>query len=76
MATPSTNRPSIHTTLVTEAETEVTRTETVTRDITRDIERILHEIRELDHLRGEETHGVTENVCIIHDELQLLSEYL
>ena len=76
MATPSTNRPSIRTTLVTEAETEITRTETVTRDITRDIERILREIRELDHLRGEETHGVAENVRIIRDELRLLSEYV
>jgi len=35
MATPSTNRPSIRTTLVTETEIEVTRTEAVTRDIKR-----------------------------------------
>jgi len=76
MATPSTNRPSILTTLAPEAETEATRTETVTRDITRDIERILREIQELDHSRDEETHGVAENVRIIRDELRLLSEYV
>lgn len=68
MGTPSTNMPSIHSTLVTEG-IAVQAIEAVTERATEVVTKQV-----LDHLRSEETHDVTENVHVICDELRLLSE--
>ncbi|KAF8556599.1 hypothetical protein OG21DRAFT_1482945 [Imleria badia] len=71
--TPQTNQPSIH----SELETVPTQTHTERTDvITHEIDRLLHHIHELDHVRGQESHEIAENVRIIRDELYDLSEYV
>ena len=71
--TPQTNRPSIP----SELETVPTPTRTErTEVITHEIDRLLHHIHELDHVRSQESHEISENVRIIRDELYDLSEYV
>lgn len=71
--TPHTNLPSIH----SELETEPTQTHTErTEVITHEIDRLLDHIHELDHLRSQDSHEISENVRIIRDELYDLSEYV
>ncbi|KAF8128709.1 hypothetical protein EV363DRAFT_412554 [Boletus edulis] len=71
--TPQTNQPSIHSVLETvQTQTHTERTEVITHEI----DRLLHHIHELDHLRSQERHEISENIRIIRDELYDLSEYV